>query len=117
VLLALDFIIPYSFLDQAGVGTRVLFGGGWVALPAFFSGIIFSSSLKGFGNVADVLGINMFGAVSGGVLENAMMLGGRPLLGWLAITLYALSALSLLLAWKGTPKKTEAVSRRSEIHS
>jgi hypothetical protein len=117
VLLALDFIIPYSFLDQAGVGTRVLFGGGWVALPVFFSGIIFSSSLKGFGNVADVLGINMFGAVSGGVLENAMMLGGRPLLGWLAITIYALSALSLLLDWKGTPQTTEAVSRRSEIHS
>jgi len=102
VLLALDLLLPFSLLDRAGVGTRVLFGGGWVAVPVFFSGIIFSSSLKNFGNVADVLGINMFGAVCGGVLENAMMLGGRPLLGWLAITLYALSAAFLVFASRGT---------------
>jgi len=100
LLLALDLILPYSLLDQAGVGTRVLIGGGWVALPVFFSGIVFSSSLKSFGHVAEVLGINMFGAVCGGVLENAMMLGGTRLLAWLAITLYAVSVCSLFLAWR-----------------
>jgi hypothetical protein len=103
LLLALGLLLPYSLLDQAGVGTRVLIGGGWVALPVFFSGIVFSSSLKSFGYVAEVLGINMFGAVCGGVLENAMMLGGTRLLAWLAITLYALSACSLFLAWRVAP--------------
>ena len=96
-LLALDLFLPYSLLDQASLGTRVLMGGIWVALPVFFSGIVFSSSLKSYRHVTEVLGINMFGAVCGGVLENTMMLGGTPLLAWLAITLYALSAFSLFL--------------------
>jgi hypothetical protein len=77
VLLALELLLPYSFPDQAGVGTRMILGEGWLGLPVLFSGIIFFSSLKSFGNVVDVLGINMFGAVCGGVLENAMMLDGR----------------------------------------
>jgi len=96
-LLALDLFLPYSLLDQASLGTRVLMGGIWVALPVFFSGIVFSSSLKSYRHVTEVLGINMFGAVCGGVLENTMMLGGTPLLACLAITLYALSAFSLFL--------------------
>jgi hypothetical protein len=35
------------------------------------------------------------GAVIGGTLENSVMLGGTPILGVLAILVYALSALSL----------------------
>lgn len=103
-LLALDLFLPYSLLDQAGLGIRVLIGGIWVALPVFFSGIVFASSLRSHGHVTQVLGINMFGAVCGGVLENTIMLGGTPLLAWLAITLYALSAFSLFVG----RRKTEA---------
>jgi hypothetical protein len=98
LLLALDLFHPYSLLDQAGLGAKLLMGGGWVALPVFFAGIIFSGSLKSFGGATEVLGINMFGAVCGGIVENAMMIGGTRLLAWLAIALYALSAYSLFLA-------------------
>jgi spermine/spermidine synthase len=102
LLLALNLFHPYSLLDQAGLGAKLLMGGGWVALPVFFAGIIFSGSLKNFGGASEALGINMFGAVCGGIVENAMMVGGTRLLAWLAIALYALSAYSLFLA-RGAP--------------
>ena len=35
------------------------------------------------------------GAVIGGILENSVMIGGTPILGALAIVLYAASALAL----------------------
>lgn len=96
-LLGLDLLFPYSQLNQAAFGSRILVGGSWVALPVFLSGLVFSNSLKRFGNTADAVGINLFGAVCGGMLENAVMLGGTSILAWLAIMLYTLSALFLFL--------------------
>src|ERR1700677_1524159 len=40
--------------------------------------------------------MNLLGAVIGGVPENLVMIGGTTVLGWLAIGLYALAALSLI---------------------
>ena len=36
--------------------------------------------------------MNIFGAMAGGILENAVMLGGVPILGVLAILIYATAA-------------------------
>ena len=44
-----------------------------------------------------MLGTNLFGAVVGGILENSVMVGGTPILGILAITLYLMSALAMPL--------------------
>ena len=62
------------------------------ALPVFFSGLIFSASFRDVERPAEALGVNLLGAVVGGVLENLVMIGGTPLLGFLAIALYGLSA-------------------------
>ena len=96
-ILIADFWFPYSLLNGAVSWVKIVVGGGWVALPVFFSGIIFSSSLKRQGRAAEALGINLFGAVVGGILENSVMVGGTPILGALAITLYLMSALAVLL--------------------
>ena len=93
-LLVGDMLFPYSRLNAVSFETKVLIGGLWVAVPVFFSGLIFSSTLKNEENAAEALGVNLFGAVCGGVLENAVMIGGTPVLTWLAIGLYFLSALS-----------------------
>jgi hypothetical protein len=95
-LLAVDAWFPYSRLDVASATVRLLVGGAWVGLPIFFSGIIFSRGIKKLNHPAEVLGINLFGAVCGGLLENAVMVGGSPILTWLAITLYVCSAAALL---------------------
>ncbi len=91
-LLVADFWFPYSRLSGGNLAVKVVLGGGWLALPVFFSGTIFSSSLKTVGHTAEVLGVNLFGAVVGGILENSVMLGGTSIVGGLAIVLYAISA-------------------------
>ena len=108
LLLLVDFRFPYWLLNSASPGARFLIGGMWTALPVFFSGLVFSSNLKKFGRPAEVLGINLFGAVIGGILENMVMIGGTPVLGALAIFLYSASAMAL---WRASQSsKTYAVA-------
>jgi hypothetical protein len=95
VLLIADFWFPYSMVNGLSAGTKFLVGGGWAALPVFFSGIVFSSSLQRFDNTAEALGVNLFGAVLGGLLENSVMIGGTPILKALALGMYAASAVAL----------------------
>ena len=95
VLLVADFWFPYSAINSLQEGGKFLLGGGWAALPVFFSGIVFSSSLQRFGRPAEALGVNLFGAVLGGFLENAVMIGGTPILKALALGTYAVSAVAL----------------------
>ena len=95
MLLVADFWFPYSAISGLSAGTKFVVGGGWAALPVFFSGIVFSSSLRRFGRPAEVLGVNLFGAVLGGLLENAVMIGGTPILRMIALVMYAVSAVAL----------------------
>lgn len=59
-----------------------------VGVPVFFSGIIFSTSFRVSSRPEKALAVNLFGAIAGGILENAVMLGGINTLGVLAILLY-----------------------------
>jgi hypothetical protein len=57
---------------------------------------VFSRSFREVRNPAHALGVNLLGAVVGGVLENAVMIGGTPILSALAIALYGASAVCVL---------------------
>jgi spermidine synthase len=96
--LAADLWFSYSHLNNLSFGWRLILGGGWSALPVLLSSAIFSTGLKKVGDTAMVLGVNLFGAVLGGVLENAVMIGGTRILGFLAIALYVGSALAAIAA-------------------
>jgi hypothetical protein len=74
---------------------RVIAAAVLVGLPVFFSGLVFSLSFRDNPRPARGLGVNLLGAVVGGVLENVVMIGGTPILGVLAIVLYGLSAVML----------------------
>jgi hypothetical protein len=97
-VLATDLWFPYSHLNRLSFGWRLIVGGGWSALPVLLSGAIFSTGLKKIEDTASALGVNLFGAVLGGVLENSVMIGGTPILGFLAIALYVGSALVFVSA-------------------
>jgi len=56
---------------------------------------VFSGSFRDYRHPARGLGINLLGAVVGGVLENLVMVGGTPILGLLAIALYGASAVAI----------------------
>lgn len=95
VCLAVGLFLPYSMLDSLPTPLKVLSAGVLVALPVFFSGLIFSRSFRDVVHPAQGLGFNLLGAVLGGALENLVMIGGIPLLGVMAIVIYAMSLLVL----------------------
>jgi len=99
LFLGLGMIFPYASLDSLPGAGKVLAAGILVGLPVFCSGMIFSGSFRGAVRPSEALGVNLLGAVVGGILENTVMLGGVPLLGYLALLIYGLSA---VVASKGT---------------
>jgi MFS family permease len=95
IILVASMFIRYSLFEGLPSVLRVLAAATLVGLPVFFSGLIFSRSFRDVAQPAQGLGINLFGAVVGGILENLVMVGGTPILGILAILLYGLSAVSM----------------------
>jgi SAM-dependent methyltransferase len=108
---ALGFVgfFPYSLLSELATLPKVLAAGLLTALPVFFSGLIFSRSFRESADPGRALGMNLLGAVIGGALESLVMIGGTPVLGVLAILLYACSALTLIKD-RRTPAMHEALS-------
>lgn len=95
ILLAIDLFLPYSFFNTLPGMAGTIIAASFAALPVFFSGLIFSRAFRDVARPAEGLGVNLMGAVIGGILENAVMVGGTPILGCLAIILYAASAVGL----------------------
>jgi hypothetical protein len=94
-VLVLAMLMPYSVLGGFSTAGKVLAAGTLVGLPVFFSGLVFSRTFRDVAHPAQGLGVNLLGAVVGGALENLVMIGGTPILGVLAIVLYAISAVFL----------------------
>jgi len=90
--LVLGLALPYSGFHVLPDRERIFVAAIMAALPVFFSGLIFSHALRNTTRPEAALGVNLIGAVIGGILENTVMIGGTPILGILAIFLYALSA-------------------------
>src|SRR6202158_3315654 len=82
--------LPWSSMGR--LGTALL-----LTCPVFFSGIIFSTLLSKESSISGVMGINLFGAVCGGILEYNSMYTGFRFLYLLAMGLYAMSFFSTLL--------------------
>jgi len=96
--LVISSMIPYErFTSSATLG---MVAGLLIALPVFFSGLIFSNSFKDVPSPASILGINMLGAALGGLLENLTMIGGSHAISILALLIYLGSALVLRRAEK-----------------
>jgi len=93
--LGLNLIFPYAVLDGLQPALKVIAAAAIVGLPVFFSGLVFSRSFRDFDQPSQALGVNLLGAVIGGTLENFVMVGGTPILGRMAIAVYALSAVFL----------------------
>jgi SAM-dependent methyltransferase len=95
IFLIVDMTVPYSIFNAfSGIGKLGL-AGTLVGLPVFFSGLVFSRSFRDVKYPTRGLGLNLLGAVAGGILENLVMVGGTPILGVLAVILYAASAVFL----------------------
>ena len=92
LILAASMFVSYGMLEAFSPAAKVLTSAILVGIPVFFSGMIFSRSFRDVKQPSQVLGINLLGAVFGGILENLVMVGGTTILGILALLLYGLSA-------------------------
>jgi len=93
IVIAGSSIIPYDRFTSSP--TAAVVAGLLIASPVFFSGLIFSSSFRDVTSPAGTLGVNMLGAVLGGLLENLTMIGGTTLVSILALLIYVGSAITL----------------------
>jgi Spermine/spermidine synthase domain len=117
LLLSGAMFLPDSLLNALPAAEKIIAAGTLVGLPVFFSGLIFSRSFQNVAQPERGLGINLVGAVIGGVLENLVMVGGTPILAVLALVLYGLSAVAL---WPkvAAPWQTRPVlARRATVQS
>jgi SAM-dependent methyltransferase len=91
--LAASSVVRYDGFSSSPMAA--LLAGFLIASPVFFSGLIFSTSFRNVMLPASALGINMLGAVLGGLLENLTMIGGALAVSILAFLIYAGSAVAL----------------------
>jgi hypothetical protein len=88
------------FVRTGGVESTA--GARWTAVllltcPLFFSGLVFSTLLSRASEASSALGMNLLGAMAGGVLEYNSMYFGFQSLYWLAAALYAGGLMLFLL--------------------
>ncbi len=101
VTLILSYFIPVNQFLGLPLGLQWALGSLLVALPIFFSGILFALIFRQHLDPARALGYNVLGAVLGGLLEySSMFLGTKPL--------YMISLLMYVAAfyfWKKSSSK------------
>jgi hypothetical protein len=105
LLLLISVGVGLVFVRTGGVESTA--AGRWTAVllltcPLFFSGLVFSTLLSRAAEASSALGMNLLGAMAGGVLEYNSMYFGFQSLYWLAAALYA-TGLILFLAAERAP--------------
>ena len=91
--LVADWLFPLQLLLRYDFGVQVVGAGLRVALPLFFSGIIFARWFERTDKPGASLGANLVGAVVGGLLEYLSLIVGLRLLYLLAFAFYTASLL------------------------
>ncbi|MEO6057048.1 MAG: hypothetical protein ABIQ49_09430 [Gemmatimonadales bacterium] len=110
LLLLASLGLGLVFVRAGGIGSTMT--ARWTAVvlltcPLFFSGIVFSTVLGRAAEASSALGMNLLGAMLGGVLEyNAMYFGFQSLY-WLGLGLYGAG----LLAFYGTSRRPAVFAR------
>ena len=69
-------MVPTSALAGLALPARVVLGGGFLALPVFFAGLVFVTLWAGSERRDLALGSNLLGALLGGVASMLSMLVG-----------------------------------------
>jgi hypothetical protein len=93
--------VPVHALLHGGWLLRGIFTGAFYALPLFFAGVIFSTSLGEAANIESAFAANLTGAGLGGMLESLSFLTGLRAIVLVAVGLYLASA----LAWRKEGRK------------
>ena len=93
-LLALA-LVPAAAFTALPLPARIVFGGGFLALPVFFSGLVFVSAWSAAERRDLALGSNLIGSLVGGVLSMLTMVIGFRGLTFLTLAVYVAAWLAL----------------------
>ena len=93
-LLALA-LVPAAALTALPLPARIVFGGGFLALPVFFSGLVFVTAWSTAERRDLALGSNLIGSLVGGVLSMLTMVIGFRGLTFLTLAVYLAAWLAL----------------------
>ena len=99
--LAALYFAPSGWVLARSLPVRLVWTALAAPLPAFFAGLIFSSSFRAAPNRAALFGANLIGAMLGGFFEYLSMAAGRRSLTLILVAAYAASFLCLR-AWRRT---------------
>jgi len=91
ISLVVPLFISSDWLIRAELPVRALSSMFFLSLPLFFSGLIFSESLRRAGETARPLASNLSGSVAGGILEYGSLMWGVKSLYLIAIIIYILA--------------------------
>jgi hypothetical protein len=95
ISLGLNAVIPIDFFLGVNRGLQVLASSSLVFAPILFAGVIFAASFRRTTEPDRALGVNIAGAMLGGLAEYSSMLLGFQYVVLVAILFYALSAIGL----------------------
>ncbi len=104
LLLIISLLVGYLISSHGGLSSSISGKINTVILltcPIFFSGILFSTLLARTRYITGVMGVNILGAMAGGVLEYNSMYFGFRFLYLLAILMYVLAILAYYLNKRG----------------
>lgn len=99
-------LVPITALAALPTGARILAGGAFIALPVFFSGLVFVSVWAAAPRRDLALGSNLLGSLLGGLLSMLSMLIGFRALTFLTLAIY-LGAL-LMIRRRAAPQAAAA---------
>ena len=102
LLLLGNYLVSIEWLLSFGTPLRLLLCFGLVGLPVYFSGICFSTLFEQERNMGSALGLNLVGAMVGGLLEYLSMLFGMRSIWLLAALVYLLALFSLRNRYSGS---------------
>lgn len=88
ISIVLLYFLPVAPLLQLQGGAKIFIAGSLVALPIFFSSMIFALAIRNVSNVGLAMGSNLFGAVIGGFCEYSSMVWGLNALYIIALLFY-----------------------------
>ena len=94
-------LVPTAVLTTLPLPLRVLAGGGFLALPVFFSGLVFVTAWAAEDRRDLALGSNLIGSLVGGVASMLTMVVGFRNLTFLTLAVY----LGAFLALRGRGRK------------
>lgn len=88
-------LVPTAWLASGSLPLRILLGSAFLALPVFFSGLVFVTCWAAGPRRDLALGSNILGALLGGIASMLSMVVGFRLLGLLTLAVYALAFVAM----------------------